>query len=145
MLRIWIDTPEDCFNRRDIRKIPWSCFLCPTVYLLTNFLDSMKNSNTTDLNNTIQALWLFKLMLSVLSLLVFNCSSAYPHPHLLKFAKVNYHIKFFLKLLEVLAICLFKLLIIINIEWKTKILRRERETSEEKIINKRGKTDGSTN
>ena len=27
----------------------------------------------------------------------------------------------------------------------TKILRRERETSEEKIINKRGKTDGSTN
>ena len=26
-----------------------------------------------------------------------------------------------------------------------KILRRERETSEEKIINKRGKTDGSTN
>ena len=25
-----------------------------------------------------------------------------------------------------------------------KILKRERETSEEKIINKRGKTDGST-
>ena len=34
---------------------------------------------------------------------------------------------------------------IVNIEWKTKILRRERETSEEKIINKRGKTDGCTN
>ena len=47
--------------------------------------------------------------------------------------------------MEVYAVCLFKLLIIINIEWKTKILRRERETSEEKIINKRGKTDGSTN
>ena len=28
---------------------------------------------------------------------------------------------------------------------KTKILNRERETSEQKIINKRGKTDGSTN
>ena len=69
-----------------------------------------------------------------------DCSSAYP----LKFAKVNYHIKFKKKLLEVFAICLFKLLIIINIEWKSKILRRERETSEEKIINKRGKTDGST-
>ena len=27
----------------------------------------------------------------------------------------------------------------------TKILKRERETSEEKIINKRGKTDGCTN
>ena len=49
------------------------------------------------------------------------------------------------KLLEAFAICLFKLLIIINIEWKTQILKRERETSEEKIINKRGKTDGSTN
>ena len=35
------------------------------------------------------------------------CSSAYP----LKFAKVNYHIKFNKKLLEVFAICLFKLLI----------------------------------
>ena len=68
-----------------------------------------------------------------------------PTPHLLKFAYVNYHIKFFLKLLEVFAICLFKQLIIINIEWKTKILRRERETSEEKIINKRRKTDDSTN
>ena len=65
--------------------------------------------------------------------------------HLLKFAKVNYHIKFKKKLLEVFAICLFKLLIIINIERKTKILRRERETSEEKIINKRLKTDGSSN
>ena len=71
--------------------------------------------------------------------------SSYPHPHLLKFAKVNYHIKFLKKLLEVFAIFLFKLLIIINIEWRTKILKRERETSEEKIINKRGKTDGSTN
>ena len=40
---------------------------------------------------------------------------------------------------------LFNLLIIIKIEWKTKILRRERETSEEKIINKIEKTDGRTN
>ena len=69
-----------------------------------------------------------------------------PHsPHHLKFAKVNYHIKYWKNWLEVFAICLFKLLIIINIEWKTKILRRERETSEEKKINKREKTDGSTN
>ena len=69
--------------------------------------------------------------------------SAYPNPHHLKFAKVNYHIKFKKKLLEVFAICLFKLLIIFNFEWKTKILKRD--ISEEKIINKRGKTDGSTN
>ena len=41
--------------------------------------------------------------------------------------------------------CLFKILIIFTFEWKTKIFKRERETSEEKIINKRGKTDGSTN
>ena len=68
-----------------------------------------------------------------------------PSPPPLKFAKVNYHIKFKKKLLEVFVICLFKLLIILNIEWKTKILKRERDTSEEKIINKRGKTDGSTN
>ena len=72
-----------------------------------------------------------------------ECSSAYPY--LLKFAKVNYHIKFKKKLLDVFAICLFKLLIIFSFEWKTKILRRERETSEEKIINKRGKIDGCTN
>ena len=47
--------------------------------------------------------------------------------------------------LEAFVICLFKLLIIFNFEWKTKILKRERETSEEIIINNRGKTDGSTN
>ena len=76
---------------------------------------------------------------------MYYCSSAYPHPNHLKFAKVNYHIKFKKKLLEVFAICLFKLLIIINIEWKTKILKKERDTKEEKIINKSGKTDGSTN
>ena len=33
----------------------------------------------------------------------------------------------------------------INIEWKAKVLKRERETSEEKIIHKREKNDGSTN
>ena len=67
-------------------------------------------------------------------------------PHHLKFAKVNYHIKFKKKLLDVYVKCLIKLLIIFNFEWKTKILKnRKRETSEEKIINKRGKTDGSTN
>ena len=42
-------------------------------------------------------------------------------------------------------ICLYKQLIKFNIEWKTKILNREREISEEKIINKIGKTDGSIN
>ena len=31
------------------------------------------------------------------------------------------------KLLEVFVICLFKLLIIFNFEWKTKILKRERD------------------
>ena len=39
----------------------------------------------------------------------------------------------------------YKLLIIFKFEWKTKILKRERDTSEEKIINKRGKIDGSKN
>ena len=42
-------------------------------------------------------------------------------------------------------LCLFNLLIIINIEWKTKILKREREILQKKNINKGGKTDGSTN
>ena len=41
--------------------------------------------------------------------------------------------------------CLFKLLIIFNFKWNTKILKTERETSEEKIINKRGKTNDRTN
>ena len=93
---------------------------------------------------------LVQLTLKFLNLLIFilimiRLNVLAPTPSPLKFAKLNYNIKNLKKLLEVFAICLFKLLIIINIEWKTKILRRERETSEEKIINKRGKTDGSTN
>ena len=43
-----------------------------------------------------------------------------------------------MKLVEAIAIYLFNQLIIIYFEWKTNILNRERETSEEKIINKRG-------
>ena len=50
-----------------------------------------------------------------------------------------------LVILEVFVICLFKILFIFNFEWKTIILKTERETSEEKIINKRGMNDGSTN
>ena len=49
-------------------------------------------------------------------------------------------------LLKVFVICLFKLLIIFNFKWNTKYYKqKERETSEEKIINKRGKTNGRTN
>ena len=75
-----------------------------------------------------------------------DCSSSYPYPpHLLKFAKVNYHIKFWKNWLEVYAIFLFKQLIIFNFEWETKILKRKSEILQKKIIINRGKTDGSTN
>ena len=70
-----------------------------------------------------------------------STSLLYPY---LKFAKVNYHIK--LKRIIISFCNMLIEAINYNLHWiEGKILRRERETSEEKIINKRWKTDGSTN
>ena len=70
----------------------------------------------------------------------------YTNPYFLKFAKLNCQIKFKKKLLEVFAICLFKKLDIFNFEWKTKMLKKSKERYfRRKIINRRRKTDDSTN
>ena len=53
--------------------------------------------------------------------------------------------KIFKEIIRSYIICLFKLLIIFNFEWKTKIYKKRKKDTSEEIINNRGKTDDSTN
>ena len=68
---IQIDTPWRQSHIANIFINILNCFLSSTVYLLPNYFGSLLACIITDLNNTGQTLYLFKLMRSVLLLLTF--------------------------------------------------------------------------